>query len=225
MGDVNFNTEKYHDEGSININNDFKSRMDAVVDMCGSGKKILDIGCFTGYLMDRLKKNNNDVFGVDISKNAVALAKKKGLRCYHGDIDNGLRFNDKSFDIIVMGEIIEHIFDTDKVIKEISRMLKDNGEVIITTPNIACLNRRIRLFLGKNPYIDIGVLNDDNKTTASGHIRYFTFHNLKILLERNGFKVNESTSDVILLKSLRSYRLSKLFPSLGWSIIMKARKV
>ena len=76
MGDVNFNTEKYHDEGSININNDFKSRMDAVVDMCGSGKKILDIGCFTGYLMDRLKKNNNDVDLVKIDPKTWRIIRK-----------------------------------------------------------------------------------------------------------------------------------------------------
>ena len=225
MGDVTFNSEKYHDESSIKINNDFKSRMDVIVDMCGSNKKILDIGCFTGYLMDRLKKNDNDVYGVDISKDAIKLAKNKGLKCSQGDVDNGLKFPNKIFDIIVIGEIIEHIFDTDKVIREIRRMLKDDGQIIITTPNIASLNRRIRLTLGDNPYIDIGVLNDDNKTTASGHIRYFTFKNLKILLERNGFKVNDFTSDVILLKSLRSYKFSKFFPTLGWSIIMKAKKV
>lgn len=225
MGDFSFNNQKYSGERAINESEDFKARMNAAVRMCGQNKKILDIGCFTGYLMEKLRENNNEVYGVDISQKAVGTAKKKGLNCFQGDIDKGLKFKDKSFDAIVMGEIIEHIFDTDKVIKEIRRMLKDKGHLIITTPNIASLNRRIRLLLGKNPYIDIGTLNDDNKTTASGHIRYFTFETLKILLERNGFKVVEKTSDVLLIKSLRSYRLAKLLPTFGWSIIIKAQKL
>ncbi|HLC86292.1 MAG TPA: class I SAM-dependent methyltransferase [Candidatus Nanoarchaeia archaeon] len=225
MGDFSFNNQKYSGERAINESEDFKARMNAIVRMCGQNKKLLDIGCFTGYLIKKLKQKNNEVYGVDISQKAVDAARKKGLNCFQGDVDKGLEFKDKNFDTIVMGEIIEHIFDTDKVVREIKRMLKDKGHLVITTPNIASLNRRIRLLLGKNPYIDIGTLNDNNKTTASGHIRYFTFDTLKILLERNGFKVVEKTSDVFLLKSLRSYKLAKLFPTFGWSIIMKAQKL
>ena len=225
MGDLAFNNQKYSGENAIKITGDYKARMNAIIRMCGTGKKILDIGCFTGYLMERLKEKNNEVYGVDISQKAVSNAKKKGLTVSQGDVEKGLKFKDNTFDVIVMGEIIEHVFDTDKVIREIRRMLKSEGSVVITTPNIACLNRRLRLLLGENPYIDIGVLNDDNKTTASGHIRYFTFANLKILLERNGFKVREYTSDVFLLKSLRSYSLAKTFPTFGWSIIMRAKKL
>src|SRR3989344_3708420 len=97
MGDFSFNNQKYSGERAINESEDFKARMNAIVRMCGQNKKLLDIGCFTGYLIKKLKQKNNEVYGVDISQKAVDAARKKGLNCFQGDVDKGLEFKDKNF--------------------------------------------------------------------------------------------------------------------------------
>ena len=133
-------------------------------------------------------------------------------------------FNDKSFDVVVASEIIEHIYDTDKLLQEFNRILKDNGFLVITTPNLASLARRLRLLVGISPQIDIGIINEYGDDLSVGHIRYFTFNTLKKLLERNNFEAVLATSDYITFNKFRSKKLAKILPTLGFSIVIKAQK-
>ena len=103
------------------------------------------------------------------------------------------------------------------------RVLKDDGFIIITTPNLAALSRRIRLLFGISPQIDIGVINEQGDDLSVGHIRYFTVPTLEKLLKRNGLTIENRLSDYISLNKLRFKRLAKFWPSLGTDIIIKAR--
>jgi len=129
----------------------------------------------------------------------------------------------ESFDVVFAGEIIEHIYDTDAFLQEVYRVLKYDGDLILTTPNLATLGRRILLLFGKNPLIENSLRRDD----SSGHIRYFIIETLLELLSLNGFKVVKVASTVINFTkngSIKTRMLAKLFPSLGSTIIIKAIK-
>lgn len=221
MSKKEFNSIKYStsiDENNLDL--ETKIRIKIVLEFIGKNKRVLDIGCYDGYITEKIKNQNNEVVGIDISKEGVRLCVERGINCIEYDIEKSFPFNDKSFDVVFGGEIIEHIFDTDAMIQEIRRVLKPNGFLILTTPNIAALTKRIRLLFGKNPFIEIGLISDDGM--SAGHIRYFTINSLKKLLNRNDFIIDIWKTDFVTLHKMRLVWLGKIFPRLGYSLIVKA---
>ncbi len=198
-------------------------RLKEVLDLIGTGKKVLDIGCYDGTVTKLIKDKGNDVTGLEISDEAIVLAKVKDLQIIKADLSQEFPVPDNAFDVVFAGEVIEHIFDTDGFLQEISRVLKNNGHLVLTTPNLATFGRRLLLLFGKNPLIE----NSIRDKNSSGHIRYFTKGSLSELLCSNGFKIDKLVSNVVnfnLSGTLRSRLLAKLFPTLGSILILKASK-
>ena len=197
-------------------------RLKIMANLVDKNQKILDLGCGTGTLIKLLTKKNKEVEGIDISKKVVKIGQKKGLKIKVADLHKTFPYPKKHFDTITAGEIIEHIYDTDFFLEEISRVLKPNGYLILSTPNIATLGRRLMLLFGINPLIDTCLEN------SAGHIRYFTKKSLEELLLKHGFKIIIFTSDSINFTNsgkFKSQTLAKLFPKLGARIIIKAIKI
>ncbi|PIS08817.1 hypothetical protein COT75_05045 [Candidatus Beckwithbacteria bacterium CG10_big_fil_rev_8_21_14_0_10_34_10] len=201
-----------------------KIRVKKIVDLSGKNKIILDIGCDTGLVGKYILKNKNKVYGIDISKKAVIEANNNGLIAKRINPETqALPFKNNYFDLIIMTDIIEHLFDPDKVFQKIRKKLKLNGELIITTPNLASLTRRIQLFLGLNPSTETRL----NKYSA-GHIRYFVKKNLFELLSNYKFKVIHFSSDLIHLTpngKINTTLIPYFFPTLGRTLIIKAVKL
>jgi len=198
-------------------------RIQKILTLVGSHKKILDLGCGDGFLMQKIKRNNNTVFGIDIASKALEKSQKKGLSVFDLDLNtNWSKGMEEHFDSVVAGEIIEHIFDTDLFLNNIYKVLKKNGTLILSTPNIASLARRIMLLLGINPLIEVTARRYD-----AGHIRYFTFKSLKNLLYENDFSIMHFTSDSINFDKkafFKSKILAEIFPTFGKTLIIKAAK-
>lgn len=103
------------------------------------GKNVLDIGCGSGYGADLIASKASEVIGVDISEEAVNYArqhcKRKNIKFYVGDAINLNFLKDGELDVIISLEVIEHIPNYFQYLKEIRRLLKDDGILIISTPN------------------------------------------------------------------------------------------
>lgn len=119
------------------------------------GDRILDVGCGVGILpLELAKKYNVKVYGVDIDKEDIELAKKfkRILKIKNVDFSLGnitrLRFKSGSFDKIVCSEVLEHVSNDKKALKELKRVLKDNGKIIITTPYLKEGEKKTRM-IGK----------------------------------------------------------------------------
>ncbi len=221
----NYNNNRYNNRdaytSSEQIRNDTQARIDIILKFIGKGKKVLDVGCYNGHLGGQVKLNGNEVTGIDISEKAIKLCAKRGITCFQGDIEEKLPFKKSEFDVVILSEVIEHCYDSDKVLSEVYRVIKDCGFLVITTPNVAALTKRLKiLFRGSHEMFENGLKQAD----GSGHIRFFSIKSLEQLLERNGFKVVDVTSDFVLLKSLRLKKLASFIPSIGWTIIIKAAK-
>ncbi len=107
----------------------------------GVGTKVLDIACGTGYGSNILAKSASQVIGIDISNEAIESAKKEFVSpkiiFQQGDASQ-IEFPDNTFDTIISFETIEHL-PIDKVesyLKELARVLKSNGEIYISSPDI-----------------------------------------------------------------------------------------
>ncbi len=94
--------------------------------------KILDFGCGNGYLIDLLIREYNlnpeNVFGYDISNKAIEIAKK-----YKGKFISSLSGLNEYFDIIICVDVIEHIKNDQKLIKNLNNLLKNGGHIILST--------------------------------------------------------------------------------------------
>lgn len=219
-----FNTYVYDTKiDDIKAGKEAKIRINLALNLIGKNKKVLDIGCYEGYISEKIKNYGNEVVGLEISEIGAKLCNERGIKCFHQDIEAKLPFSDNSFDVVFGGEVIEHVFDTDSLLQEIKRILKPKGYVVLTTPNIASLPRRLRLLLGINPMIDIGLISPQGEKSA-GHIRYFTKKSLEQLLNRNGFFIDQWSTDFIIFNRLRLAKLGKLFPKLGYTLIIKASR-
>lgn len=219
----NFNNKRYATPLADELNAFTETRIKKLVDLITPCDKLLDIGCWDGYIIKKVIQAHKakKVIGVDNSKSAIKSAVKKGLDVkFIRSADKRLPFKNGEFDCIVAGEIIEHIYDVNKFLDEINRVLNKGGQLIVTTPNLASLGARLSLILGKTPWMIENELGDRN----AGHLRYFTFDSLDGLLSRHGFNLKERTVEAIHIGNLpiiRNYLLTKLFYKIGRGIIAK----
>ena len=203
-----------------------QARVAKIVELVGSGNRVLDIGCYDGAVGRLLIEKSNAVAGVEISRTAAKKARENGLDVAVQNIESGLCFKDDSFDVVLAGEIIEHFLDTDFLLDEIRRVLVPSGSLVITTPNAASLGRRIMLLLGRNPYFEASLGFPPN--ARAGHIRFFTRGLLLDFLMHKGFEIVSTSSDAVNLTTsgeFASRTMARLIPGLGRSIIVKARMV
>lgn len=199
-------------------------RIEKILSSVGTNKKVLDLGCGDGYLMELIRAKGNRVTGVEIAKQCVRSCVQKGLKVYELDLNSKWAEKiDQKFDVVFAGEVIEHIFDTDKFLSEVKKVTKKNGHIILTTPNLASLGRRLLLLFGKNPFIET-----TNRVTDAGHIHYFTLETLLKLLNENNFHVKSFESVVVSFSpsgNPRSELVAKIFPRIGNSLIIVAQPI
>lgn len=97
--------------------------------------KVLDVGCNDGAMMKLLQDGKGcDVIGVDISETALKLAREKGLNVFNADAEK-LPFDDGTFDVVILREVLVHIHEPIKALKEIRRVLKSDGFLLGSSPH------------------------------------------------------------------------------------------
>lgn len=113
----------------------------------GKGKKVLDLGCRDGTLTRHFLKGNQ-VTGVDIDTKLLTKAAKLGIQTKHLDIYDSWGFKQK-FDVVVAGELLEHLYQPEKVIAKAVKVLKTGGLMLVSVPNAYIVSARIRFLLGQ----------------------------------------------------------------------------
>jgi len=106
-----------------------------------AGGSLLDVGCGNGDFLLRMKHLGWNAQGIDPDPLAVLAAQERGLSVQTSSLDEA-GFPDKSFDVITMSHVIEHVPDPIELLKECRRVLKKGGQLILLTPNPESLGRR-----------------------------------------------------------------------------------
>jgi len=184
-------------------------RVDKAYDLVKGGSRFLDVGCGSGSLAFLVKSRFEEVYGVDISPTAVKNAEKLGIKAQKVDLnEEKLPFKDGFFDWVTCLDVIEHVFEPELLVSELSRVTKKGGYTILNTPNIRYIKYAGSIFLkGKFPKTS----GDLKHSFDGGHIHYFTFKDVKKLFETHGFRVvNHVSAHTPESKRKLKYRLLKL---------------
>jgi len=202
--------------------------------------RILDVGCGNGTLLRMLKKKfpQHIFYGADISDVAINSNKKKylGINWSTIDCNEKIYFKSLFFDIVIAGEVIEHLYDTDTFFQESYRILKKRGRLLITTPNLASWMDRLFLLFGLQPfstdtskysrifgrelfYKIMGITDSE----SINHLRCFTKGALKSLLVYFGFIIEKDIPCYFHELKINRY-LSIIFPSMSQNIFLIVKK-
>lgn len=195
---------------------------ESVIKYIDFNKKILDVGCGEGALGKYLKQHKQAaVFGIDISNQAIKQAQKNLDQAFTLNIEtDNLPFPQKSFDVIICADILEHLFNPLAVLKKLKSFLKNKGIFILSIPNIANIKIRSNLLLGRFDYQKDGIMDES-------HLRFFTCKTSQKLVADAGLKILALDYSpgfaffflkgrVLKIKILKNllHRLTKLSPSL-----------
>ncbi len=197
-----------------------KNEFQVIAELIEKNKKVLDVGCGDGTLMEFLKNNKNiNIRGLEISKNKVQECIAKGLTVIEGNAERDLKqFPDKSFDYVVLSQTLQAFLDPELVLKELLRVGK---QAIVTIPNFGYWKIRLHLLLkGTMPITK--TLPDDWYNTPNIHMcsikDFFNFVKSRDIKIFKSLAINNKNASIISGSNLT---IKNLFANLGIFLIEK----
>jgi ubiquinone/menaquinone biosynthesis C-methylase UbiE len=138
----------------------------------GTGPRILEIGCGSGALLQDLEQYGT-AYGLDVAAPALANCRERGLDCVSLADVTALPFEDEQFNVVIAIDVLEHVEDDAAAIREINRVTKKGGKVILTVPAFQMLWSR--------------------RDVQCHHHRRYLRDDFRSRVQKQGFKVLKST--------------------------------
>lgn len=207
----------------------FKFSLD-LLDKMGliENKKILDVGSGIGLMVSALNllggravgidrfifgHNQNNFYQIGDLEKLSKIWENNKISIIDGDALSPLPFPDQYFDLVISDAFIEHLPESPRrLFKEVHRVLRTSGHFLVTTPNVATLQKRLRfLLLGRSPHWD---LKDyfDRGPDFLGHRREFSLDEVVRMLEWSGFKEDGRFSSNAFFNPHRFLSRQKFLP-------------
>ncbi|MCX7638982.1 MAG: class I SAM-dependent methyltransferase [Pyrinomonadaceae bacterium] len=174
--DESENYDSYYTEANLKVPEFIYKRLSDLVESFSSYRQTnrwLDIGFGAGALMQVAAELGWDVYGIEVSKSAVEQAKNLGFKVFHGELHEA-NYEDGFFDVVTASEILEHLYEPQKLLNEVHRVLRPGGLFWATTPSSRGITPR---FLG----IDWTVVSPPE------HLQIFSKRGVLIMLKNAGF--------------------------------------
>jgi GT2 family glycosyltransferase/SAM-dependent methyltransferase len=155
--------------------------------LIGENKDVLEIGCGEGIVASALKKRRCRVFCVEKDPNLAVKASEFAEEIIVGDIESldiSQLFRGRLFDVVLLGDVLEHMRDPLGVLSSVAKKLKHDGYLIGSIPNIAHASVRLQLLSGHFNYQDEGLLD-------RGHLRFFTRLTVQSLFASAGLGIEK----------------------------------
>jgi GT2 family glycosyltransferase/2-polyprenyl-3-methyl-5-hydroxy-6-metoxy-1,4-benzoquinol methylase len=170
-------------DAEIDVNSD--STHAKVVRLVGTGERVLELGCATGYMSRVFRDRGCQVVAVEIDPKAAARASAFCERVIVGDIeqmDLAQELGEDRFDVVVAADVLEHLKDPLSVLLTVKRYLRDDGYIVASIPNVAHGSVRLALLSGQFLYRELGLLDRT-------HLRFYTRDTMEKLLYDGGFVI------------------------------------
>jgi SAM-dependent methyltransferase len=158
-----------------------------------SQMRILDLGCGAGSVSGELVKRGHEVYGLDIMREAVDRARKRGIRAETFDINSvPLPFKDGFFDCILALDILEHLFQPLSLMREMNRALSPTGYAIVFLPLHFDIRQRLRVLVGKGILLYEHLWYNPNLVSWDYfHIRFYTLEEAERFVRAAGFCIQQ----------------------------------
>jgi len=141
-----------------------------------AGGRVLDIGCASGGLLALLRPRAGHLAGLELSASAATAAAQIADHVVQGALeDPGLPFDEGSFDLVVLADVLEHLADPAAGLARAVLWCRTGGAVLVSVPNVAHWQARLTLLRGRWPQTDSG-------TFDASHLRWFTRDTVAALL-------------------------------------------
>ena len=195
-----------------------KKEFKVIAQIIQSNKRVLDVGCSDGILMEYLKLNqNNDVRGLEPHKDDVQKCIAKGLSVIEGDAEKELiQFPEKSFDYVVLSQTLQAFLHPEKVLDQLLRIGK---QTIVTIPNFGYWKVRLHLlFKGTMPITK----NLPNEWYNTPNLHMCTIQDFVNFCNQKDIKINKSmclTNEKISEITNKNMIYKNIFSQLGIFLI------
>jgi 2-polyprenyl-3-methyl-5-hydroxy-6-metoxy-1,4-benzoquinol methylase len=157
--------------------------------MIGAAKRVLEFGCSSGFMTKALKERGCWVVGIDLNEEDAAGAARYADDLIIADLERDdfvAKLGGGSFDVLLFGDVLEHLRDPLATLREARELLAPGGFVVISVPNIAFVDVRMMLLRGAFEYRDDGLLDRT-------HVHFFTRASLNAMLDAAGLLVVETS--------------------------------
>ncbi|UCD60688.1 MAG: class I SAM-dependent methyltransferase [Flavobacteriaceae bacterium] len=151
-----------------------KRKVSLINKYTNTDKTILDIGAGTGSFLETAKRNGWKVYGIEPGKKARDLAANKGLKL----LDNLDLLEKRTFQVITLWHVLEHLPDLDSQINKITSLLDEDGTLIVAVPNFQSYDARY--------YKEYWAAYD-----VPRHLSHFSQLSIKKLFAKNGMKIEK----------------------------------
>ena len=165
---------------------DDNSSLKKMLSFIGGNKQVVDFGCASGYFAQVLNTRGCIVTGVEINSLAAEQAKQHCREVIVADLDFvsiAEILPNQKFDVAVFGDVLEHLRNPGKVLEDTKAILKEDGFIVASIPNIAHGAIRLALLKGEFEYTELGILDNT-------HLRFFTRKTIEQLFDQSGYIIN-----------------------------------
>lgn len=151
-----------------------------------SNIRVLEVGCACGGTLLEIKNRykKSEIYGIELNEKAANIAKFVADVKTENIENEKLSYEEKYFDYIIFGDVLEHLYDPYKVIKNMKKYLKDDGKILSSIPNIMHYSVIRQLLNGRWTYEDAGILDRT-------HIRFFTLNEINNMFIKAGFEIKK----------------------------------
>ena len=154
------------------------------------GGRVLEVGCAAGFVGEAIRNLGYEVWGVESSPAAAAIAKQRLDHVVVGTVEEFLDqalFDDTRFSAILFGDVLEHLMDPVRVLRRCRGILDEEGCVIASIPNVAHEAVRLMLLQGRWEYGGYGIMDRT-------HLKFYTRDTVVDLFSDAGYEVNRMSS-------------------------------
>ena len=179
-----------YDEFYLDLNERRSQPM--ILNMVKPGSVVLELGSYTGIMTNYMKNVLNcKVYICEFDEVAIAIARQYAEATWQGNLETLEwvdKFKDIKFDAIICADVLEHLKNPDAVLQATNQLLKDDGSVFASIPNIAHNSVIYGLIHNKFEYARYGILDET-------HLRFYTYDSAKKLCTNAGYSpVNEDVT-------------------------------
>jgi 2-polyprenyl-3-methyl-5-hydroxy-6-metoxy-1,4-benzoquinol methylase len=179
-------TPTEREEQPVSYQYDFNVDLDSdnthanVIRLVGEGHKVLELGPASGYMSEVLRERGCTIVGIELDTEMAAQAAQFCERVIVGDLDTldlEAELGEERFDVIVAADVLEHLKDPLKALRDLRAFLNPEGHFVVSLPNVAHASVRLALLEGRFEYRDLGLLDRT-------HLHFFTHESIAQLFDQ-----------------------------------------